>query len=514
MFDVIFDKQLIKKTVKILKNLWLIDWNTKDWHNHLEGRIIFLNKKFPNTPGPSDFRPICILSPIYKALESRFVEILSQEVTKNTLPCQLGFVRKMDTLTNIYRLYSFCLNAASQKKKIYALFIDYRNAYNTVDWLHLFSVLDKIFKEKPHYALFIKALYSHTTLRIGAHQVRPDTGLMQGSTLSPFLFDLCLDVILRTILNEAELTIDQILAYADDLLFLCFSLEQLDKTISKIEEHSPKMGLSINKSKSSIMEIYARKYARPKWYFKVGENYKGFPIVDEYSYLGVKINRILNLQETFKAVKTTINFTSLRLSALLSSVSVDFRLNSWNLFIRPLLEMISIPFIVSFKKTDQTKVRDFIKKTFKKFLNVGVSCEDKYLDLLKDYRWDERCKYLLNRCKIKWEARKKNQNPEIPRFEKHNEIDVKYLPGNFISLVKMFGCKCKYCGIYRVSPFHLATAHKINIKIFTIEQIYQIWKEKRNQWHKETKDRRVIIQNGEKLMKEFINEFKSHISLK
>ena len=254
----------------------------------------------------------------------------------------------MDTLTNIYRLYKFCHDSATQKRKIFALFIDYRNAYNTINWDYLFSKLDKIFQKNPQYATFIKALYSHTKLRIGSILIAPNNGLMQGSTLSPLLFDLCLDDILKAIQQETNLSIEQILAYADDLLFLCSSLKQLNETIHSIEINSPKAGLTINKSKSAIMEIYSRKYARPKWYFQIGDSYKGFPIVDQYCYLGVKINRTLNLKETFKAVETTINYTSLRLKPIISSTSVDFRLNCWNLFIRPLLEMISIPYFMIF----------------------------------------------------------------------------------------------------------------------------------------------------------------------
>ena len=54
--------------------------------------------------------------------------------------------------------------------------------------------------------------------------------MTQGSTLS-FLLNPSLDIILRVILNEVQLTLDQVLGFADDLLFLCYSIQEFDKTI-------------------------------------------------------------------------------------------------------------------------------------------------------------------------------------------------------------------------------------------------------------------------------------------
>jgi len=134
----------------------------------------------------------------------------------------------MDIFTNIYRLYDFCFQ--HQKQNIFILFVDFKNAYNTIDWHHLFSTLDEIFAENPAYSQFIKILYSHTKLRIGKNTLIPKRGLMQGSTLSPLLFDFCVDPILRMI--STKLSLEQILVFAGDLSFLCLTLDEVDTTIS------------------------------------------------------------------------------------------------------------------------------------------------------------------------------------------------------------------------------------------------------------------------------------------
>jgi len=138
---------------------------------------------------------------------------------------------------------------------------------------------------------------------------------------------------------------------------------------------------------------------------------------------------------------------------------------------------------------------------FNKKCQVGSRCEDQYLNLLKDYYWDERCQYLLNRSRIKWNVGKNKEEPRIPRFEKQNEVDIKFLPSNFISLVDLFSSKCKYCGIYRVTPAHLIIFHKINIRDFSIQQVYLLCKEEKTHWFKEFKERQKTMQRGEKFIK-------------
>ena len=129
---------------------------------------------------------------------------------------------------------------------------------------------------------------------------------MQGSTLSPLLFDFCLDHILRQISSKLNLDIKQILGFADDISFLCLSLNQLSQVIDLLELESSKIGLIINKKKSAIIEICCRKYARPHWNLVVGKEYKGIPIVNEYPYLGTSINQKLDAEKSFLKIKTSV----------------------------------------------------------------------------------------------------------------------------------------------------------------------------------------------------------------
>jgi len=391
---------------------------------------------------------------------------------------------------------------------LFILFIDYKNAYNTIKWDHLFQTLDQVYTNNPSHAQFIKALYLHTKLRIGNITITPNRGLMQGSILSPLLFNLCLDPILKIIQLELNLSISQILAFADDIAFICDSLNQVEDLIELLEKESPKIGLMINKSKSAVLEVCCRKYARPKWTLEVGNFVKGFPIVNEYTYLGISIDRKLSLDCTFKAIKLSSFHTILNLQPIILNSSIDLRVNLWNTLIKPLLEMGAIPYLFSQKSTEIGKIESLIKKTQKMCLGFPKRGEDKYLNFLLLYNWNERCNFIGRRPKYKWLERQGGMSLNPPKECALKKIDIKYLPRTFMTLIKLIGGACKYCGAYRVDPKHLIKIHCVDIQEFDVFQVYYRWKEKKN-WREKNREETLLL--GEQFISRYINILTPHL---
>ena len=388
------------------------------------------------------------------------------------------------------------------------MFVDYKNAYNTILWEHLFRVLDQVFD--PLEATFLKALYHHTSLKIGKETIHPNSGLMQGSTLSPLLFNFCIDHILRAIASQLNMSIEQILGFADDLSFLCTSIDQLNHVLEFLERESPKVGLIINKKKSAILEVCCRKYARPKWNLQLGEEFKGIPIVKEYPYLGNPVNRRLDAETSFNKIKLSTMHIIRQLTPLLSKSSIDFKVNIWKTFVSPILEMGAIPYIFSNKKVAIKNVNDFINKTIKLCLGFPRKGEDKYLNYLFPNSWHDRCLFIKRRSEIKWRIRKGETDLKIPVMAKKNQIDLKCLPNSFMTLIKLFGSKCKYCNLYRVNPSHLISKHKVDIQPFSIESVYSEWKEAKKKWKGLKRD--LIIERGDALIKNKIKLFRAHVA--
>jgi hypothetical protein len=60
-----------------------------------QARLCPLNKVWPNIPLSEEFRPIVVLSPLYKFLELRFLSKLNTYLTQKLDRNQIGFVKSM-----------------------------------------------------------------------------------------------------------------------------------------------------------------------------------------------------------------------------------------------------------------------------------------------------------------------------------------------------------------------------------------------------------------------------------
>ena len=129
--------------------------------------------------------------------------------------------------------------------------------------------------------------------------IRINRGVLQGYITSPILFNLFLNELI-VILSQNSF---EVLAYADDIAVICKNEKELDNVISIIESWTNTNKLLLNKKKSAIMTIGKRKN---KWV-----KYRGFPIVNQYRYLGILINYDMNpigsIEEVLKKLKVYIS---------------------------------------------------------------------------------------------------------------------------------------------------------------------------------------------------------------
>ena len=78
-------------------------------------------------------------------------------------------------------------------------------------------------------------------------------GVLQGSVISPFLFNLFIDDLIDS-LNKIGICY----AYADDIVIVCRTKEEQMETIKFIEEWIKSNDMNINIKKSAILNIRKR----------------------------------------------------------------------------------------------------------------------------------------------------------------------------------------------------------------------------------------------------------------
>ena len=150
------------------------------------------------------------------------------------------------------------------QKNIYFCFIDYAKAFDCVDHNKQWKILKEL-GIPDHLTCLLRNLYAgqEATVRTGHgttdwFQIRK--GVHQGSILSPCLFNLYAEYIMRNAgLDESQAGIKfarrkiSNLRYADDTTLMAESEEELKSFLMKVKEESEKAGLKLNIQKTKIM---------------------------------------------------------------------------------------------------------------------------------------------------------------------------------------------------------------------------------------------------------------------
>jgi len=128
------------------------------------------------------------------------------------------------------------------------------------------------------------------------------TGLKQGDALSPALFNIALESVMRTVISQAkgiEIKNNQHLtavAYADDIVLLAETVNDLNNITDILLKEGKKIGLKINETKTKYMIVSRHNHRSDS--LKVNEY--TFERIGNFKYLGVHINEDANSHEEVK----------------------------------------------------------------------------------------------------------------------------------------------------------------------------------------------------------------------
>ena len=215
---------------------------------------------------------------------------------------QIGFMPGHRTSDHLFSLRTIIDKyvKASTKGTIYACFIDFKKAFDSVwhDGLFLRLLQNNI---NGNFYSLIKSLYSKSKCFIKLGSKRTQTfdyarGVRQGCILSPLLFNLYLnklslqlDHTIRSdpliLPNNSRLSS---LLYADDLVLLSKSKEGLQNCINTVGNFCSEWQMNVNEKKSKIM-IFSKKRGKKINQPSFTINKKTLEIVHQFTYLGVKI---------------------------------------------------------------------------------------------------------------------------------------------------------------------------------------------------------------------------------
>ena len=253
----------------------------------MNGTISLLHKGGDTDDSPRDWRPVVLLNCtnqlIMHVLNSRLREIVERAGILE--PGQAGGRHGRSTDINLAKLEWVTREALTQGRKVYRVDVDFTNAFNAMSQAALWEVMRAY--GIPDVDLLV-GLYANSTVRIAPNDdkgatITFDTGVAQGSALSPLLFLIFMNALLGLLTATGqELHISHGLVgrgkkvgrhspvgrndnevvgqfnsigFVDDLSLFAQSRGGAQALLNKIQEFEEWSGLKVNHKKTCVMIV-------------------------------------------------------------------------------------------------------------------------------------------------------------------------------------------------------------------------------------------------------------------
>ena len=210
-----------------------------------------------------------IAAKIYNALlRNRIVPQINKILRKN----QNGFRRNRSTTSQILTIRRILEGVRAKNFQVTLLFVDFTKAFDSIHRGKMEQILPACgLPEETVAAIMI--LYRNTKVKVRSPDGNTDyfdivAGVLQGDTLAPYLFIICLDYVLRTSIdtiteNGFMLTKKRSRSYpaktitdtdyADDIALLANTPNQAKTLLHSLERAAAGIGLHVNAHKTEFM---------------------------------------------------------------------------------------------------------------------------------------------------------------------------------------------------------------------------------------------------------------------
>ncbi|KAH1225351.1 LINE-1 reverse transcriptase [Glycine max] len=189
------------------------------------------------------------------------------------------------TMEAIYLLRRVMEQYRMDQQDLHLIFIDLEKAYDRVPREILWKALEKK-GVRVAYIRAIQDMYDRVSTSVRTQGGESDDfpitiGLHQGSTLSPYLFTLILDVLTEQIQEIAP----RCMLFADDIVLLGESREELNERLETWRRALETHGFRLSRSKSEYMEC---KFNKSRRVSNLEEKIRDhiIPQVTRFKYLG------------------------------------------------------------------------------------------------------------------------------------------------------------------------------------------------------------------------------------
>ncbi|KAL9951638.1 hypothetical protein ACROYT_G044340 [Oculina patagonica] len=254
-------------------------------HQHLnitqkQGIIKVIPKKRKDKLYLENWRPLTLLNVDYKIATKAIAHRISNVLPKIINDDQTGYVKERYIGQNIRLIMDIMKVTELENIPGLAIFIDFKKAFDTVDWNFLHKTL-QAFNFGPCIQKWIKTFYTDCSSCFinngyASDFFMPERGVRQGCPLSGILFVLCAEILANAIrtdktiqginIHNKEFKLSQ---YADDTTAFVSDLKSANNLFQLLSNFQECSGLEINKSKTEVKSFWS--HFTNWWNFKNSE---------------------------------------------------------------------------------------------------------------------------------------------------------------------------------------------------------------------------------------------------
>lgn len=281
--------------VEFYRTVWLEETVPQTWK---EGLIFTLYKGKGSRKELSNYRGITLLNVLGKIYTGILSERLKEWIEEKDIlvPEQAGFRKGYGTVDNGVMLNYLVEREIKREGKIYACFVDFEKAFDSIDRAALWEKLRRV-GVPTKFIRVLQSLYERVVMKVCVNESEctggflAERGLRQGCKLSPLLFAIFVND-LPNYLTRIEMHTPYIanrevgtLMYADDLVLMSQTAVGLQRGLNCLSNYCDEWKLRVNvkKTKVVVFRKSRTKVKMDKWMYRN----ERIERVSEFLYLGL-----------------------------------------------------------------------------------------------------------------------------------------------------------------------------------------------------------------------------------
>ena len=271
-------------------------WQQKSWPKEWTQSLIIPIPKKGNIRLCQNYRTLSLISHPNKIMLHIILNRLKPQAEEVLAEEQAGFRARRSTVEQIFNCRIMIEKHLQHQRELHHNFIDFKKAFDRVWHDGLWQVLREFNIEQGLIAT-TKALYDNADSAVLLNNeigemFRTSVGVRQGCLLSPVLFNLFLERIMKDTLHEFHPSISIggrrvcNLRFADDIDLIAGTNEELQNLTDRLHNSATAFGMEVSTEKSKIM---VNTNNRTQDEYKITMNGHPLEEVTKFKYLGPTI---------------------------------------------------------------------------------------------------------------------------------------------------------------------------------------------------------------------------------